>query len=127
MTIKTEIGENIDSMFIVIEEEQPETCEYMIHNESILFDMLYKQHITVSNINIRQTALNNLRFENPEKRLSSGSNERFTWSSVLHDKLVALSFTLKHPKYLDEKLSMTDLNQKQKIRAKLLNKYKNHY
>ena len=53
VTIKTEIGENVDSMFIVIEEEQPETCEYMIYNESVLFDMLYKQHITVSNINIR--------------------------------------------------------------------------
>ena len=117
ISIKTEIGENVDSMFVVIEEEQVETCEYKIHNESLLFDMLYQQHIISSTINIRNTALNNLKFDNPEKRLKVGKQERFTWSSVLHDKLVSLSFTLKHPKYLLEKLSMTDLNSKQQIRA----------
>jgi hypothetical protein len=42
ITVKTTVGENVDSMFILIEEEPLEICEYLIQNDSKVFDLLYQ-------------------------------------------------------------------------------------
>jgi hypothetical protein len=68
------------SMFVVIEEEDEETCEFKIINESAQVEINYTQHIVSSPIWNERLGI----VDQQMQKCKVGSQNRFTWESVLH-------------------------------------------
>ena len=54
---------------------------------------------------------------NKEKRLKPGGKTRYAWNSVLHDKLLSVTFTQTDKANDKKKLVLSNLTEKQKIRS----------
>lgn len=93
----TDVGQNMGSMFVLISEEKEEHCDYKIINESENFDMVYRQHFNMASMQPRLVTMGLKCYVDDKTRLKSEHESRFTWTSMLHDKLLCLSFTLKNP------------------------------
>lgn len=105
----TDVGQNMGSMFVLIAEEKEEHCEYKIVNESENFDMVYRQHFNMASMQPRLVTMSLKSYVDDNVRLKCGHEARFTWTSMLHDKLLSLSFTPKGPGLEEEFLAMGDL------------------
>jgi hypothetical protein len=79
-------------MFIILEEEDEETCEYKIMNNSQNIDIMYCQHIVNNPMwNQRLFIQDGLNVQ----KCKSGQTQRFNWDSVLHRKILRVSFGIK--------------------------------
>lgn len=83
----------LGSMFVVIRDEEESKCEYKIVNESKAVDLLYYQHIDAAKVPQRLAGLNLSKYVQRNRRLKSGQSYRYSWGSVLHDRLLCVSFT----------------------------------
>lgn len=76
------------SMCIMLEEEDEDTCQYKIINKSSFADIIYSQHIVNNPIwNKRLFAHDGM-----TQKCKVSQTQRFTWESVLHQKLLRVSF-----------------------------------
>jgi len=64
---KTDLGDNMGSMFVVVRDEGEEVPEYQIDNESKKVDLLFSQHIT--NLNLKLKSLDEAVKLNTERLL----------------------------------------------------------
>ena len=113
---KTDLGGGTieGSLFAVIGDAEEDQCEYVITNESKRFSLAYSQHILASQIPQKVQPLLRCDFENEEQCLGASadgtvSSTPYAWASVLHHKLLRVSFK---PASRPFKLVLQDLTAK---------------
>jgi hypothetical protein len=108
----------LGSIFIVISEEPEDLASYMLRNESAHIALCYRQQLGAALYLASGATVDAQRIHNDEWVLNQGS-ERFVWASVLHQRLLSVSFaarahggSYKSPGEL-EKLQLMDLQPSQ--------------
>jgi hypothetical protein len=111
---KADLKQALGSMFIVIEEEDEETCDYKIFNQSKNIEIMYSQHIINNPLWNSRLMIN----DRMTQKCKTGQSARFTWDSCLHQKLLRVSFCVKG-RSLDETdiLEISDLSKDQEFRV----------
>ena len=85
-------------MFIVIEEENEETCEHKVVNETNRVHVNYCQDVVGNPLLHQRLCIN----DHMLQTCKSGQSNRFTWDSLLHHKVLKLSFTAKGSNSIEE-------------------------
>lgn len=111
---KADLKQALGSMFIILDEEDEDTCQYKILNKSSVADIIYCQHIVNNPVwNKRLFAHDGM-----TQKCKVGQTQRFTWESVLHQKLLRVSFQMRGRTGMDyDKLELTDIQKDQEFRV----------
>lgn len=111
---KADLKQAYGSMFVVIEEEDAATCEYKIMNSSKHLECTVAQHIVSSPLSSPSLHIK----DQIAQRCKPGEVTRFTWDSVLHQKILRLSFAFKGRQMEEsENLELCELSQDQEYRV----------
>lgn len=94
------------SMFVVVRDEDEERCEYKIVNETQSVDLLYYQFIDKAKIPPGLASLDVSKHLQRNRRLKCGQSYRYSWGSVLHDKLLCVSFTPTFKSFQNDKFTL---------------------
>lgn len=86
---KANLKQAVGSMLIIFEEEAADACQYVVVNKSASVELTYCQHIVNNPVWSKRININ----EATVQRCRPSQQQRFSWDSVLHQKVLRLSFS----------------------------------
>ena len=107
----TDAGGQTGNMFVIVRDEDEDKCEYKIVNKTKSVDLLYYQHIDRAKVPHRLSGLDSSKLLQKNRRLKAGQTYRYSWGSVLHEKILCISFTPTFKSYNRDKFSIALADQ----------------